>query len=252
MADATLRGLGAGLILLLSAAAAADEIGDALEASQQAVRAARESQARINKLDDETRALQEKERTAEWRAQQMSAYAEQLEQEARHEEERRARLESELARIGSIEKELLPLIHRMLAQLEQWVAADVPFLQASRRKRVEDLKALVADPAKGIADKYRRVLDAYRSEVDYGYSLSTEEARVDLGEGAEAVSVVRLGRVGLYCVTADGDRAGVWDHTARRWQVLDDDAAEDVQRALAVAREEAPPELLTLPVAVPR
>lgn len=239
------------LLLLLPAFAQADEIGDALEASQQTVRAARESQARINKLDDETRALQEKERAAEWRAQQMSAYAGQLEQEARHEEERRARLEAELQRIGAIEKELLPLIHRMLATLEQWMAEDLPFLQASRRQRVADLKALVADPQRGIADKYRRVLDVYRTEVDYGYSLSTEEARADLGEGSEAVTVVRLGRVGLYCVTPDGERAGVWDRIAKRWRPLDDDAAEDVRRALAVAREETPPELLVLPVAVP-
>jgi len=230
----------------------ADEIGEAMDASQQTLRAARESQARINKLDDETRALQEKERAAEWRAQQMAAYAGQLEQEAQAEEAQRAELEAELKRIAAIEKELRPLMERMLAQLDQWVAADVPFLQASRRQRVEDLKALLADPQRGVADQYRRILDAYRTEVDYGYSLSTEEAEADLGQGPEKVAVVRLGRVGMYCLSGDGDRAGYWDMSSKRWRALDDDAAEDVARALAVAREEAPPELLVLPVWVQR
>lgn len=238
------------LALILAAPVRADEIGDALDAAAQAQRAARESQARINKLDDETRALQEKRRAAQWRGLQLSAYAKQLEQDAVAEEGKRSALEAQLARISRTEKELLPLMVRMVAALETFVAGDLPFLPEARRQRVAELKTLLADPARGVAEKYRRVLEAYRTEVDYGHSLGAEEATLDFGGERRPVTLVRIGRVGLYYLDADRARAGVWDAAAGRWQELDGGDVKEVERALLMAQAKAPPELLVLPVAV--
>ncbi len=238
------------LALILAAPARADEIGDALDAAAQAQRAARESQARINKLDDETRALQEKRRAAQWRGLQFSAYAKQLEQDAAAEEGKRSTLEAQLAGIKSTEKNLLPLMLRMVAELDAFVARDLPFLADARRKRVAELKSLLADPARGIAEKYRRVLDAYRSEVDYGHSLGAEQAAIELDGTSQTVSLVRIGRVSLYYLSADRSRAGVWDAAGQRWQELDGDDAREVERALLMAQANSPPELLVLPVPV--
>lgn len=239
-------------LLLLAAPVLADEIGDALDAATQAQRAARDSQARINKLDDETRALQEKRRAAQWRGLQFSAYAKQLEQEAVAEENKRAGLEAQLARIKSTEKDLLPLMLRMVAELDVFVTRDLPFLADARRQRVAELKILLADPARGIAEKYRRVLETYRTEVDYGHSLGAEEGLIELEGARQTVSLVRIGRVSLYYLTADRARAGVWDKAAGRWQALDGDDVKEVERALLMAQAKAPPELLVLPVDVSR
>lgn len=238
------------LALILAAPARADEIGDALEAATQAQRAARESQARINKLDDETRALQEKRRAAQWRGLQLSAYAKQLEQDAAAEEGKRSVLDAQLARIKNTEKDLMPLMLRMVAELDTFVAGDLPFLIAARRQRVAELKTLLTDPSRGIAEKYRRVLEAYRTEVDYGHSLGAEEATLDSGGERQPVSLVRIGRVGLYYLSADRARAGVWDASGQRWQELDSDEIKEVERALTMAQAKAPPELLVLPVRV--
>lgn len=237
-------------VLIVAAPVRADEIGDALDATVQAQRAARESQLRINQLDDETRALEEKRRAAQWRGLQLSAYAKQLEQDAAAEENKRAGLEAQLARINSTEKDLLPLMLRMVAELDAFVVRDLPFLADARRKRVAELKTLLADPARGIAEKYRRVLEAYRNEVDYGHSLGAEEAAIELDGARQTVSLVRIGRVGFYYLTADGERAGAWDAAAGRWQELDGDEVEEVARALAIAQAKAPPDLLVLPVRV--
>lgn len=234
-------------LILLAAPLAADEIGDALDASGQAQRASRESQARIDKLDNETRKLREQRREAQWRAMQQSAYAKQLEQEAAAEEAKRAGLEQQIAQIAGTEKELLPLMQRMVAELETFVAADLPFLAEPRRKRVEELKALLTDPSRSAADKYRRVLEAYRTEVDYGHSVGVED-EVQLPGVTGPVALVRIGRVGLYYLSADGASAGAWDAGARRWRELED--AEEVRRAVTLAQGEMPPELLVLPVQV--
>ena len=247
---AVLRGAILGLLLAALPVTAADEIGEALEASLQAQRAARESQARVNKLDDEARALREKRRTAQWKALQLSAYAAQLEQEAAAEEKKRGELEAQLTRIASTGTDLLPLMRRMVDELDAFVARDLPFLLQPRRQRVADLRALLDDPQRGNADKFRRVMEAYRTEVDYGHSLGAEDAEAaDCGGAQGAAALVRVGRVGFYCLSADGGKAGYWDAEARRWRALEDgDDVDEVRRALQVARGEGPPELLVLPV----
>jgi len=241
----------AGIILLLflaSGSASADEVGEALDASLAAQRAARESQQRVNRLHDETRALREKRRAAEWQALQLAAYAEQLEQEAAVEEQQRAQIEAELERVASTSTDLMPLTQRMLAELETLIAGDLPFLQEVRQKRIAELKVLLEDPQRSPAGKFRRVLEAWRSEVEYGYSLGAEEAPADCEGRPGASTAVRIGRVGLYCVAADGRQAARWDATARRWTALDGDDAEEVARAAAMARGKAQPGLLVLPV----
>lgn len=237
-----------GLLLAALPAFAADEVGESLDASQQAQRAARESQARVNKLDDEARALRDKRRAAQWRALQLSAYAAQLEDEAANEEKRRGELEAELARIASTGSDLQPLMRRMVDELEAFVARDLPFLQQARRERIADLRALLDDPRRGSADQFRRVLEAYRTEVEYGHSLGAEDIETGCGSGAGPASLVRVGRLGLYCIAADGRSGAYWDAEGKRWTALDDDGLEEARRARVVARGEGPPELLVLPV----
>jgi hypothetical protein len=234
---------------LLTGAAAADEIGEALDASLAAQRAARDSQQRIDKLDADTRALRDKRRAAEWHALQLAAYAEQLEQEALAAEQQRAGLEAELARVTSTGTDLLPLAQRMLAELEAHVARDLPFLQEVRRRRIDEAKALLADPQRGQAEKFRRVLEAWRSEVDYGYTMGAEDATTGCDGRPGAATLVRIGRVALYCLAADARAGARWDGAARRWAPLEDeDAVAEVARAAAMAREKEPAGLLVLPV----
>jgi hypothetical protein len=228
-------------------ALAADEVTEALDASLAAQRAAQESQARVTRLDDEARALRDKRRSAQWRALQLSAYAEQLEQEAANEETRRAELEQQLTRIASTGTDLLPLMRRMVAELKVFVEADLPFLLEQRRQRVADLEALLDDPQRSHADKFRRVMEAYRSEVEYGHSLGAEDAQA-CGSAQGAAALVRVGRIGLYCVLVDGAAGGYWDAERKAWVELDDDGLEQARKALAVARAEGEPELLVLPV----
>jgi hypothetical protein len=238
-----------GACVFAAHAVAADEIGDALDASLAAQRAARESQQRVDRLDAETRALREKRRAAEARAQQLAAYAEQLEQEAAVEEQRRAQIEAELKRVSALGGELLPLARRMLAALEVQVARDPPFLLDVRRTRIGGIAAMLDDPQHSAAEKFRRALEAWRSEAGYGNTLGAEDAPTDCTGAPGASTRVRIGRVGFYCV-ADG-QAARWDGAAGAWAPLDEDAAVEIARAAAMARGRLPPELLVLPVARP-
>jgi hypothetical protein len=240
------------LCLAIPAAAGADEIGEALDASLAAQQAARESQQRVDRLDAETRALREQRRAAEWRTAQLADYAERLEQETLVQEQRRAETQAELARVAVTGAGLLPLAQRMLAGLEAHLTADLPFLAGLRRQRLDEARAALADPRADQAGNFRRVLDAWRREVEYGYTLGVEDASTDCAGAPGASTRVRVGRVGLYCLEPGGARGARWDAAARSWAPLEDrDEVEQVARAIAMAREQAPPGLLVLPVVTP-
>jgi len=237
-------------LLVAFAAGAADEVGDAMEASLGAQRAARESQARVDKLAEETRVLRDKRRATEWRALQLSGYAAKLESEAVAEEKKRKDLEDQIQRIASTGTDLMPLMQRMVAELAAFVDKDLPFLHEARRSRVRELTALLEDPKRGNAEKFRRVLEAYRTEVDYGHSLGAEDAEAECDAPRGPVTLVRVGRIGLYCLAQDGKRGAVWDGQA--WKPLEDsDQLDSLRHAKAVARAEEPPQLLQLPVRAP-
>jgi hypothetical protein len=239
------------LSCLIAGPVIADEINDAVELSLQAQRAAKESQARVTRLDDEARALRQQQDKLQFEVLQTSAYAQQLEQEAAKEEKKKAEIEAEMARVAATQKELLPLMQRMVGQLEAFVAQDLPFSADQRKKRIAALKELLADPNRGLAEKYRRVLDVYRSEVEYGHSLSSEPGEIVLDGDRQAATLLRVGRVGLYALTNDKGRPARWDRKTGHWEPLDRGAASDLKRAQAVAKGDSPPEILVLPVDKP-
>jgi len=239
------------LLLAAAPALAADEIGEALETSLAAQRTARESQQRIDRLHDETRALANKRRAAEWQGQQLADYADRLEQEAAVEEHKRAQTAAELARVIVTSADLLPLTRRMLDELDALHVRDLPFLREARRARAAALRALLDDRQRSSAEKFRRVLEAWRSEVEYGYALGAEDSATDCEGQPGAATLARVGRVGLYCASSDGRQAARWDAAAGRWAPLDEGEAEEILRAAAMARGKAEPGLLVLPVRRP-
>lgn len=238
----------AALLAFVAPAPAADEVSDAFDASLAAQRAAKDSQARVDKLDEETRALRQKRRDTEWRALQLSSYAAQLEGEAVLEERKRKDLEDQIARTATTGADLTPLMRRMVAELEAFVAQDLPFLSKVRRQRIEDLKAMLDDEHKGSgAEKFRRILEAYRTEVDYGHSLGAEDGEAECDAPRGPVTFVRVGRVGLYCLTPDGKHGGAWNGS--RYEPLkDSDELDSLRHARSMARAEEEPRLLQLPV----
>lgn len=228
-------------------AQAADPIAQALDATQAANANARASQQKVNQLDDQTRALLERYRAATWQAQQLNVYAQQLEQIAASQEAEKTSLQRQLVEMDRTEREILPLMLRMLDSLEKFVALDLPFLQQERKERVEALKRLMTDPEANIAEKYRRILEAFQIEADYGRGLGVERAQVD----DKTADVLRVGRTALFYLSIDGDSAGRWDAKTSKWVPLERAYVKGVRQGIRIAREQTAADLLTLPMPVP-
>jgi hypothetical protein len=145
---------------------------------------------------------------------------------------------------------VLPLMERMVETLDQFVKLDVPFLLEERTKRVETLKDVLNRADVANSEKYRRILEAYQIEMEYGRTLDSYEGRLGTGGEDKTVEFVRVGRVALMYQTPDGTETGYWDRYKKDW-VVDDDYSRDVRNALAVAKKTKAPDLLMVAVPAP-
>lgn len=235
---------------LLSVAQAPDKLDQALKTTIDANRASAQSQQRIDGIDDAARSLLERYRAATWQAQQLTVYAKQLEQLLGAQETEKASLRQQLIEIERTERELTPLMLRMLDSIDKFVTLDLPFLKQERRERVENLKRLMADPEATSAERYRRLLEAYQVEIDYGRSLGVERAQIGSDGEAREVDVLRIGRASLFYLTLDSDEAGRWDMPTKQWQPLDKEWRASIKKGLKIAREISAPDVLYLPMPV--
>ncbi len=228
-------------------ARAADPVGQAIDASQAANNASKASQQRVNSTDDQTKQMLERYRAATWQAQQLNVYAQQLEEIAGQQDAEKVSLQRQLVEMDNTDREIMPLMLRMLNSLEKFVSLDLPFLKQERKDRIASLKRLMADPEANTSEKYKRILEAYSIEADYGRTLGVERADVD----GKVVDILHVGRTALFFLSIDGDAAGRWDANAGKWEALDHGYVKSVRQGMRIAREQTAADLLTLPMPTP-
>ena len=239
-----------GLVPALARAQANVGIDDVVKSQQSADDASRASQERINKLDDETSAMLSEYRRAVADAESFTAYGAQLDLQVQSQNEEMASAERQLADIETTSREIGPLMDRMLATLDEFVGLDVPFLVGERRDRVKRLKDMMGRADVTISEKYRRIIEAYQVEMDYGRTVESYEAKLGDGDDARTVQFLRIGRVGLLYQTLDTKETGYWDTTAKAW-VVDDSYKGSFKEGIAVAKKTRAPERLIIPVPAP-
>jgi hypothetical protein len=240
------------LLLLPSAMTAQGESLDrAIEAQVGVDREARASQRRVVGFDDETQKMLAEYRRALSDAQSYENYADQLETQVRSQREELAEMDRQLEEIETTSREVLPLMQSMLATLDQFVTLDVPFLLEERTNRIALLEQMMGRADVALSEKYRRIVEAYQVEMDYGRTIEAYEGELP-GEGGEArtVQFLRVGRVTLLYQTLDGAETGYWNTDQKRW-VIDETYAHAFKEGIAVAKKIRAPEMLIVPVPAP-
>jgi hypothetical protein len=157
-------------------------------------------------------------------------------------------LNEQLEAVKVTEKAIIPLILNMIGTLESSIKSSLPFLLDERRTRIALLKALMIKSDTLIPEKYRRVLEAYEIEREFGYTLESYQEEIQLGESMKLVTILRVGRIGLYYQTHNGNSLGFWNTETDQWQSLSSDYRETIQQGILIASEQATPTLLRLPV----
>lgn len=159
------------------------------------------------------------------------------------------KISTSINNVTLIERQIMPLLVRMVAALDSFVAVDLPFLETERSTRVKDLKDLLNKAEFTTSEKTRRVFEAYQIENEYGYTIESYKGRVDLSGEQFAVDFLRVGRIGLMYRDLAGERVGFWNSGSKSWQPLTErQYKRHITKGLKIAREEISPELITLPI----
>lgn len=161
-------------------------------------------------------------------------------------------LNSSISSATVIERQILPLLVRMVDTLETYVNIDMPFLKEEREHRVQHLRTLLENASLTTSEKCRRVFEAYQIENEFGYTIETYKGRVTLSKDNQlAVEFLRIGRIALLFRDMSGNTVGHWNTARSSWEVLTDSQYNrHIAKGLKVAKEEIAPELITIPLLV--
>jgi len=142
---------------------------------------------------------------------------------------------------------ILPKLEEMVNILAEVIEKDTPFLIEERSQRVNEIKDLLTQSNISTSEKFRRVFEAYKIENEYGRTVEAYRDEIIVDGQNYNVEIFRLGRVGLYGRTADGDYTTMYSRSQNKWikvKGIDD----NLVIALKIARKEIPPSLIKLPL----
>lgn len=236
------------LISLFASVCHGQGVGDVVAQQEQLQRDAQQSQQRIEALDDESLAMLSAYNQEQRRYDDLATYNQNLRQLLASQAIEKNRFNAELAEVEVVRQAIVPLMVEMVDVLEQFIELDQPMLVEERSARLATLKTVLTRSDVDIAEKYRRVIESYQIEAEYGQSLEVYEGPISLEGKALTVDFLRVGRVGLYFLSLDRNEAGIWNPETDSWHKLDSGYLDALDYAVRVAREQAPPDLIELPL----
>ncbi|OUS41179.1 hypothetical protein A9R00_02220, partial [Oleispira antarctica] len=236
---------------------AANSLDAAIMKGEQRAATAVSSQHKIDSLDDNIRDVERQYRVVNKENDGLAVYIEQLDKQLLNQNLELNNIDASIRQVTLIERQITPLMLRMIESLDSFVAADIPFQKQERLARIASLKDLMGRSDVTVAEKYRKVMDAYQKEMDYGRTIKTYRSTIDLTGTATSekelreVDFLRVGRLSLMFLSLDGQSLGIWDQQAKKWQPLESEYKAKLRTALRIAREQAAPSLIKIPVAAP-
>ncbi|MDH3646712.1 MAG: DUF3450 domain-containing protein [Gammaproteobacteria bacterium] len=209
------------------------------------------AQTQIDQLSRQSVELLEDYRVALQSLDQVRIYNQHLQQVIIDQEASRAKTAQQLENYERSKGEIVPLMSRMIDALDKFVELDLPFHLDERRNRVQVLKDNMVKSEISISEKFRRVLDAYQIEMNFGRDMDATTGWLESDSRRREVSYLRVGRIVLAYQTHDRSETGFFNPVTREWEVLPDEYRNFVTEGLRIANKQAAPVLLKLPVAAP-
>jgi sugar-specific transcriptional regulator TrmB len=212
--------------------------------------AAATSQSRVSDLARQTEDLLAEYRAVVRETESLRIYNDNLERVVNDQRDEIQSINRQLEGLEETNRGVVPLMLEMIESLDQIVEADIPFRIEERRARVERLRDMMDQAEVTASEKYRRVTEAFQSELEFG--RTTEAYSAELPETGQTVDFLRVGRTLLVYQTSDNSVTGWFNPRSRRFEELDDDRFRlEVKKGLSIAKNEKAPDLVMLPVPGP-
>ncbi len=238
--------------LFVGAAHADKTLNAILQVGQSKTAAGQASQKKIDKLSSDTAALLQKFKTVNKQIDGLRVYNTQLGKQLANQLKVIGELETSIDNVTVIERQIQPLILRMLDGLEQFVTLDVPLHREERLKRVEDLRTNQDRADISVAEKFRQVLEAYNIEAEYGRKVDTYVESLKVAGVDRQVNILSVGRIALMYQTTDTKLSGAWDQKQGTWIELDSgEYRAAILKGIRIAKKQASIDVIALPILAP-
>jgi hypothetical protein len=217
----------------------------------EAIAQAAEAQRRINQLSDEADELIQEYSEVAKVVDGLEVYNAGYRRTISEQEKRIAEYNQSIEDAAALQRQVPPLMERMMVALEQFVDLDMPFLLDERQALLTLIRNTFSDSSVNVAEKFRLVLAAYQQEINYGRVMQHYTDTLDIGGVERDVDILRVGRIALLYQTSDQTQTGAWDKNSNQWVTLEDDYRRPVANAIRMAQDLATTEILELPIHAP-
>ena len=221
-------------------------------AEERRIQQAQASQDVIDGIVEETRSIVEEYRAVMKEVDGLIVYNTLLDRQIADQEQELSNLRTSIDSVTVIERQILPLLTRMIEGLERFVAADVPFLAEERSERVTGLRDLLGRADVSRSEMFRVVMEAWQIENDYGRTIFAYTGELEIDGTNREVDFLQIGRVAFIYQTPDGVNSGAWDQANREWVPLGSEYRNSIRQGLRLARNQVNPSLLLLPITTPK
>jgi hypothetical protein len=239
-------------MLAVCGIAQAANLNDVISVSDKKLKVAQASQEKINELAEERRSLYDQYKAVLKEIEGLQVYNKQLNKQILTQRTDMERMRKTIEDVAVMQRQVTPLMLRMIEGLKQFVALDVPFLRTERNARITRLEDMMDDPNISVSEKFRAVMQAYQIESDYGSNIESYRETLTIDEEERQVDILRVGRIALVYQTPDGKYSGMWDTATNGWKELDSSSERsNIAKGLKIASKQTAPDLIILPVKAP-
>ncbi len=238
-------------LLAIAVPALADKLADAVAVEAEGNASGASSQARIDEISSQTDDLGTQYRATLEEIDGLRIYNAQLGRLIDSQGAELASLRSQIDSVTGIGRQMTPLMVRMLDRLDEFIQLDIPLHLQERQERIARLRAMMDRADVTNAEKYRRILEAYQIENEYGRTVEAYQETVMLGTEERTLDFLSFGRVVLIYQSLDGEESAFWDQRSRSWVAVPDGSKSAVRKGLRIAHKQAAPDLVRLPIPAP-
>lgn len=210
---------------------------------------ANKSQRRVDNISEQIQTKLQQFKTVNKEVDGLRVYNKQMNTQIDNQLKELNQLAVSMEQVSIIERQISPLMARMIETLEAFVELDVQFLPKERSERIANLKSMMERADVSVSEKFRRVLEAYQVEVEYGRTIEAYNGLLTVNGSERDVDFLRIGRVSLVYQTRDGQQLGLWNNETKSWDELPAEYRSDINKGLRIARKQLAPDLIIVPVA---
>lgn len=208
------------------------------------------SQKRIDSSAEKTLLLKAEIEQLQEEVKNLEVYRQHLTSLVNSQQQEASSLERQIEEIKATRQGIVPLMYQMIDGLKQIVAQDVPIKLDQRNERLAKLDSMMTRADVSDAEKYRRILEAYQIEMDYGTKLGLYQGQVIIDGEKRQADVLYVGRVSLVARSLNGKKFWSWNQNASKWYEVDASLKSQLDSAFSMAAKQVAPSLITLPVSL--